>query len=363
MLANRTSVGLDVHARSVVACGLDGQTGELFERRLCPDHGEIITWVRGLPGPVAVTYEAGPTGFGLARFLSGQGITCQVAAPSKLQRPSGDRVKTDMRDARHLARLLHLGEIVAVTVPSVEQEAARDLVRAREDVRGDLMSARHRLSKLLLRQGIVYSSGAPWTGVHDRWLRAQRRESVFDTPGLGTAFDSAYDTMLATTARRDRLDAAITQMAADSSYTPVVTRLGCLRGVATLTAFGLAVEIGDWHRLTGRTIGAYLGLVPTEASSGASRHQGSITKTGNGHARRLLIEAAWHHRPRYRPGAELRRRQHAAPPAARDRAERANQRLHARWAAFDARHKRPVVANTAIARELAGWCWSLAVLD
>ena len=142
MLANRTSVGLDVHARSVVACGLDGQTGELFERRLSPDHGEIIAWVRGLPGPVAVTYavtyEAGPTGFGLARFLCGQGITCLVAAPSKLQRPSGDRVKTDLRDARHLARLLHLGEIVAVTVPSVEQEAARDLVHAREDVRADL---------------------------------------------------------------------------------------------------------------------------------------------------------------------------------------------------------------------------------
>ena len=148
---NRTSVGLDVHARSVVACGLDGQTGELFERRLTPDHAEIIGWVRSLPGPAAVTYEAGPTGFGLARFLTGHGIACHVAAPSKLQRPPGDRVKTDVRDARHLARLLHLGEIVAVTVLSVEQEAVRDLVRAREDVRADLMPARHRLSKLALR--------------------------------------------------------------------------------------------------------------------------------------------------------------------------------------------------------------------
>jgi transposase len=359
---NRTSVGLDVHARSVVACGFDGQTGQVFERRLTPDHGEIGGWVRSLPGPVAVTYEAGPTGFGLARFLTGQGIACLVAAPSKLQRPVGDRVKTDVRDARHLARLLHLGEIVAVSVPSAEQEAARDLVRAREDVRGDLMSARHRLSKLLLRQGVVYSGGKAWTGVHERWLCIQRR-TVFDRPGLALAFDTAYDTMLATTARRDRLDAAIAEMAAASTFTPVVTRLGCLRGISTLTGFGLAVEIGDWSRLTGRTIGAYLGLVPTESSSGVTRSQGSITKTGNGHARRLLIEAAWHHRPRYRPGAELRRRQNAASPAARDRGERANRRLHARWAAFDARHKRPVVANTAIARELAGWCWSLAVLD
>jgi transposase len=360
---NRTSVGLDVHARSVVACGLDGQTGQLFERRLTPDHGEIIGWLRSLPGPVAVTYEAGPTGFGLARFLIGQGVGCWVAAPSKLQRPSGDRVKTDVRDARHQARLLHLGEIVAVAVPSVEQEAARDLVRAREDVRGDLMAARHRLSKLLLRHGIVYYGGRPWTGSHDAWLRAQRRSTTFTVPGLGLAFDTAYDTVLATVARRDRLDAAIVAMAADSPFTPVVTRLGCLRGVGLLTGFGLAVEIGDWHRLSGRSIGAYLGLVPTESSSGASRSQGSITKTGNRHARRLLIEAAWHHRKPYRAEGALRRRLDAACPAARDRGQRGNRRLHARWASFDARHKQPAVANTAITRELAGWCWSLAVLD
>jgi transposase len=331
----------------------------MFERRLTPDHQDVLSWVRSLPAPVAATYEAGPTGFGLARFLVSEGVECLVAAPSKLQRPSGDRVKTDKRDARHLARLLHLGEIVAVTVPGVEQEAARDLVRAREDVRGDLMSARHRLSKLLLRQGIVYYQGKAWTRDHDRWLRRQS----FTLPGLQLAYDIAYDTMLATVARRDRLDAAITAMAADSAFTPVVTRLGCLRGVSTLTAFGLAVEIGDWHRLDGRSIGAYLGLVPTESSSGGSRSQGAITKTGNGHARRLLIEAAWHHRKRYRAGATLRHRQNKASPAARDRAERANRRLHTRWVHFDARRKRPVIANTAIARELAGWCWSLAVLD
>ena len=186
---------------------MDGQTGELFERRLTPDHGEIVSWTRSLPGPVAVTYEAGPTGFGLARFLTAQGIGCLVAAPSKLQRPCGDRVKTDVRDARHLARLLHLGEIVAVAVPSAEREAARDLVRAREDVRGDLMSVRHRLSKLLLRHGIVYSGGRAWTGSHELWLRAQRRSATFCSPGLGLAFDSAYDALLAAVARRDRLDA------------------------------------------------------------------------------------------------------------------------------------------------------------
>jgi transposase len=358
--SQRTSVGLDVHARSVVGCGLDGDTGELFERRLTPAHEDVLGWLQNLPEPVAVTYEAGPTGFGLARALRTAGIPCRVAAPSKLQRPSGDRIKTDVRDARHLARLLHLDEISEVAVPDVAQEAARDLVRARDDVRRDLMSARHRVSKLLLRQGIVYSGGRAWTKTHERWLRTHR----FATPGLQLAYDTALETMVATVDRRARLDEAIAAMAADSPDTPVVTRLGCLRGVSTLTAFGLAVEIGDWHRLTGRSIGAFVGLVPTESSSGGSRSQGSITKTGNAHARRLLIEAAWHQRPPYRtPSVELRRRWDKASPAARARGQHGTRRLHARWSAFDARRKRPTVANTAIARELAGWCWSLAVLE
>jgi len=206
-----------------------------------------------------------------------------------------------------------MDQIVEVRVPGVEQEAARDLVRAREDVRGDLMRSRHRLSKLLLRQGILYSGGHPWTGVHEQWLRGQH----FALPGLQLAFDTAFETVLLTTARRDRLDAAITEMAFHSEYTPVVRRLCCLRGVSTLTGFGLAVEIGDWHRFTGRTIGAYLGLVPTESSSGGQRSQGSITKTGNTHARRLLVEAAWHHRKAYRPGVTLRARWAQAPAAAR----------------------------------------------
>ena len=151
MFTERTSVGLDVHARSVAAAAIDGVTGELFQAKLTPSYDHLRSWLADLPGPVAVTYEAGPTGFGLYRSLTAAGIRCQVAAPSKLQRPSGDRVKTDAKDAIHLARLLRLDEITPVTVPTVEQEAARDLVRAREDARGDLMRVRHRLSKLLLR--------------------------------------------------------------------------------------------------------------------------------------------------------------------------------------------------------------------
>ena len=349
MKFQRTSVGLDVHARSVVGCGLDRETGEVFQRRLTPTREEVGDWIRSLPAPAVVVYEAGPTGFGLARYLIDAGIECVVAAPSKLQRPSGDRVKTDL-----------LTELSASSPRGCVRRRAR-LARfaAREDCRGDLMSARHRLSKLLLRQGIVYYGGRAWTGKHELWLRTHR----FDTPGLQQAYDSAFDAMLTTLDRRDRLDRAIEALGADSIFTPVVTRLGCLRGVSTLTAFGLAAEIGDWGRLTGRSIGAYLGLVPTEYSSGSTRVQGGVTKTGDGHARRLLIEAAWHHRARYRPGQDLRRRWDAASPAARARGQAANRRLHARWVSFDQRKKCPVVANAAIARELAGWCWSLAVLD
>ena len=358
MFSERTSVGLDVHARSVVACAIDTVTGELMRARLCPDQTEVLGWLGRLPGPVAVAYEAGPTGFGLARALTAAGLRCEVVAPSKLQRPAGDRVKTDARDALHLSRLLRLDEFTSVRVPPVAQEGARDLVRAREDTRGDLMRARHRVSKLLLRQGIVWNGGSTWSGAHHAWLRAQR----FEHPGLAAAYEAAYEAVVMAEDRRARLDRAIAAMAQDPAWSPMVARLGCLRGIDTLTALGLAVEIGDWRRFTGSSIGAYLGLVPCESSSGESRSQGSITKTGNTHARRLLVEAAWHHRPGYRAGVTLRRRWDQAPPAARARGHAGNQRLHQRWLTFTERHKRPVVANVAIARELAGWCWSLATL-
>jgi transposase len=176
-------------------------------------------------------------------------------------------------------------------------------------------------------------------------------------------FESDYDAVLTVKARRDRLDVAIATMAANSQFTAMVHRLGCLRGVSTLTGFALAVELGDWHRFTGNTIGSFVGLVPSEYSSGTSRIQGSITKTGNTHVRRLLIEAAWHHRTRYVIGKTMRDRWELASPAARARGDEGNRRLHARWDTFRARRKPNVVANVAIARELAGWCWSLAVLE
>jgi transposase len=353
----RTHVGLDVHALTVVACAIDGQTGEILRARLTPDHHEILAWLEALPGPCRIVYEAGPTGFPLARALRAAGIDCVVAAPSKLQRPPGERVKTDRNDALHLARLLILDQITEVIVPSPEQEAARDLVRAREDIRGDLMRARHRVSKLLLRQNIRYTGGKTWTQDHLAWLYRQR----FGSPALQLTYDLALESVAETLARRGRADQAIRTMAYDSEYTPVVRALECLRGVSTLTAFGLAVEVGDWNRFTGRTIGAYLGLVPSENSSGQHRSQGAITKTGNTHARRLLVEAAWHHRRSYtHPSAALRARWDAATPWAKARGQTGNRRLHERWLSYQERKKRPVVAAVAIARELAGWCWSLA---
>src|SRR3954454_3724257 len=213
----RTSVGLDVHARSVSAAAIDGVTGELFRQRLGPDSQVVIDWVRGLPGPVAVTYEAGPTGFGLARALTAAGMRCEVAAPSKIPRPAGDRVKTDARDALLLARLLRLDEIVAVRVPTVAQESARYLVRAREDARADLMRVRHRISKLLLRHGHVYAGGEAWTGKHEAWLRGIGFDGP-DRAGTAAAFDADVEALALTLARRQRLDEQIAALAADSEF-------------------------------------------------------------------------------------------------------------------------------------------------
>lgn len=201
--------------------------------------------------------------------------------------------------------------------------------------------------------------GQAWTGAHHAWLARQYLESS----ATRMAFDAEHETVLATADRRDRLDQVITQMAAESQFAEVVHRLGCLRGISTLTGCGLAVEIGDWHRFTGNTIGAFVGLVPCEHSSGASRVRGPITKTGNTHAWRLLVDAAWHHRRAYCIGRIMRDRWDLAPAAARARGDASNRRLHNRWVRMLERKKRSTIANVAIARELAGWCWSLAVMD
>ncbi len=248
-------VGLDVHARSSVASVLEAASGEVRTLRVPTRCEETVAWLQTLSGPVRVAYEAGPTGYGLARACAAAGIACTVAAPSKIPRASGDRVKTDRRDAERLVRLLRLGELVAVRVPDPFEEAARDLVRARADARADLMRARHRLSKLLLRHGLVYEASA-WSIAHDAWLRAQR----FDSRALALAFEEGYGAVLQAKLRRDGLDRAIAELASEPPFAEVVARLVCLRGVSTLTALALTVELGDWRRFRPESLGPFLGL-------------------------------------------------------------------------------------------------------
>jgi transposase len=231
-------------------------------------------------------------------------------------------------------------------------------VRAREDARGDLMRARHRLSKLLLRHGLVYDATA-WTRTHDAWLRRQR----FQGGPLAIVFDECYSRMLDAKTRRDALDNAIRELAATSSYVDVVERLVCLRGVSTLTAFALTVELGDWHRFRPESLGPFLGLTPSENSSGQRRRQGAITKAGNSHVRRLLIEAAWHQRSPSRRSVTLERRRAGKPLAVQAQAERSGRRLHGRWQALEARGKPRTIIVVAVARELAGHCWALATME
>jgi transposase len=359
-MSNGTFVGLDVRARSVVAGGVDELTGEVRILQAPHTTPALIEWLGELGRPTRVAYEAGPTGFGLARACQAAGIDCLVAAPSRTARSSATRLrKRDGSDAEQLARALRAGDLVAVSVPDAIDEAARDLVRAREDVRGDLMRARHRLSKLLLRHQRIYD-GRAWTKAHDAWLRRQALEH----PAARAAFEDYYGAVLAGGLRRERLDQEIGELAGEPRWAGRVGRLRCPRGVSTLTAFALCVEIGDFGRLSGPTIGADLGLVPSEHQSGTRHSRGPITKAGNRHARRLLVEAAWHQRRPLLASVEIERRRAGQPAPVRARAEQAGRRLHARWAHLERRRGvRSTIVATAVARELAGWCWSLAVMD
>ena len=346
-----------MHARKVVAGVLDAGSGELGSWRAPTLPAETVEWLRQFPAPVRVAYEAGPTGYGLARACAAAGMACMVAAPSKIPRASADRVKTDRRDAERLARLLRLGELVAVRVPEPHEEAARDLVRAREDARGELMRARHRLSKLLLRHGLVYDASA-WTLAHDGWLHRQR----FDSKPLQLALEESYVAAAQAKQRRDALDQAIVELAGEPPFVEIVGRLVCLRGVSTLTALAPTVELGDWTRFRPQSLGPFLGLTASEDSTGERRRLGSITKTGNTHARRLLVEAAWQQRRPLRESATLARRRQGQPAAVRARADHSARRLHARWHALERRGKRRTVVAVAVARELASHCSALATL-
>lgn len=360
MAKARSLVGLDVHAAKIVAAVLDAESGELTFFGFSGEIGEAAAFCAGLPRPVRVAYEAGPTGYGLARELAKRGVECVVAAPSKIPRASGDRVKTDRRDAELLVRMLFAGKLHAVRVPGAEEEALRDLVRAREQVRVDLMRCRHRLSKLLLRHGIRFEDGDAWTDRHRQWLNTVQLEwpaaqaTLLDCRG---AIDQLAH-------RRDGLERQIAAILPDSPWRAQVGLLRCLRGLDTLSAVGLCAEVGDFERF-GRAeqLMSYLGLVPSESTTGQQRRLGSITKTGSGHARRLLVEAAWHYRPRPSIGKSLAERQADQPPAAVAVSWTAQKRLHRTWARLEARGKRRTIIAVAAARELAGFCWAITQIE
>ena len=310
MAKARSLVGLDVHATKIVAAVLDAETGEVQFFSVGGDVGEAVGLCAGLPRPVRAAYEAGPTGYGLARELARRGVDCVVAAPSKIPRASGDRVKTDRRDAEHLVRLLLAGKLHPVRVPGAEEEALRDLVRAREAVRVDLMRCRHRLSKLLLRHGIRFDDGRAWTDRHRAWLAGIQLQR----PAAQTTLLDVSGAVDALVHRRYHLEREIVALLPASPWQVQVGRLRCLRGIDTLSAAGLCSEIGDFERFArAEQLMSYVGLVPSEQTTGQQRRLGAITKTGSGHARRLLVEAAWHYRKRPAIAKALTGRQDGQP--------------------------------------------------
>jgi transposase len=353
-----TWVGLDVHARSTHAAVIDVVTGELTRARFGTGSEEVVEWLMGLPRPVRVVYEAGPTGFALYRAARAAGVGIEVIAPSKTARPSGDRVKNDRKDAELLARLAMAGQLTVVAVPSEFVEAARHLSRTREQLRGDLMRARHRVSKLLLAHGRVYTGATTWNRAHRSWLGGQR----FEQAPTELAFVDLLAAVDGLIARKDALDERLSRLAQDERLWPTVARLRCFRGVDTLTALAVHLELGgDWQRFSSpRKLFSWLGLTPSLDQSGQSKTQGSITKTGSTYARRLLVEAAWHYTREPRIGATVANRQTGQPDHVLQIAWRAQHRLHRLHTRLSQRGKPHTLVTVAIARELAGFLWAAA---
>lgn len=359
MAQARTVIGLDVHATKIVAATLDTESGELGSFRLSGCPVEAAKFCARLPAPVRATYEAGPTGYGLARELARREVECVVAAPGKIPRASGDRVKTDRRDAEHLARLLLAGKLSPVRVPGTDEEALRDLVRAREDLRSDLMRARHRLQKLLLRHGLRYEGKTAWNEPHRAWL-AQVELDERAAQATLTDYRGAIESLVH---RRGELEREIAALLGGSAWEREVALLRCLRGIDTLSAVGLCCEIGDFARFArAGQLMSYVGLVPSESTTGEQRRLGQITKTGSRHARRLLVEAAWHYRHRPYLGKALAERQAGRPQAAVAISWSAQRRLHRTWERLRARGKRPALVAVAAARELTGFAWAITTL-
>jgi len=358
---NNIYVGLDVHKATIAIAVARGVRGEVTY------HGEIANTpsaVRKLVKQLSangevlnVCYEAGPCGYGLHRGLTAMGHECEVVAPSLIPRKAGERMKTDRRDALMLARLHRAGELTAVWVPDQEQEAIRDLTRAREDMKAIELKARQRLGAFLLRHGRVYEGKSRWTRAFFRWLETVK----FDVPVQQIVLQGYIDTVKEAQRRVSGLEAQMSEALEGWSLGPVAQALMALRGVSLIAAMTTLAELGDITRFDSpRELMGYLGLVPSEHSSGGTRRQGGITRTGNGHVRRVLVEAAWSYRFPARKTYCIERRAEKTSEPVQAIAWQAQKRLCGRYQALIQAGKEKNRVTTAVARELAGFIWAIA---
>ncbi len=355
-------VGFDVHAETICAAVAEPD-GSVRELGTIPNRAEairrLVTKLRG-GGDVRICYEAGPTGYALYWQVTGLGVLCEVIAPSLIPTKAGDRVKTDRRDATKLAHCYRAGDLTPVFVPDAATEALRDLVRAREVAKQDQLRARHRVSKFLLRHGRQRPEGMrPWTGRHATWLAEQR----FDLLSLQAAYDEYRAALTLIADRVERLERAILDAVRSLKPTQqaLVAALAALRGVGHVTAATVVSEITTFRRFPSpRQLMGYAGLVPREHSSGSSRWRGAITKTGNAHLRRVLVEAAWGYRHYPATTSVLRQRQHGQPAPVLAISDAAQTRLCTRYRRLAAKGKPPLFIATTIGRELLGFMWAIA---
>jgi transposase len=350
--------------------GVDAHKKDLFVAMLIGSHTTPVTWTvpnepqavrrlvrkleREAPGPVRCCYEAGPCGYALQRQVTTARVSCQVIAPALIPRKPGERIKTNPRDARKLAELLRAGLLTEVRPPTPEDEAVRDLCRARDDAREDLQRARHRLGKLLLRRSLHYS-GRNWTRAHRRWIDSLE----WTQPAERVVVDDYLLAIDQLEARLTELDARLTEIAQTDPYREPVGWLRCFRGIDTLTAILILAELHTFGRFpSARALMAFLGLVPGEDSTGEKHRRGRITRTGNALVRRLLVETAWHYQHRPGVGVVLARRRKGQPGRVIAIADKAQQRLCRRFRRLAEQHKPAPKIAVAIARELAGFLWA-----